>query len=128
MQCTGPAAPVPYSPSRPELRDMNPTARPCDPSLTLRCRRAHTNLLPVLPLPVPPLEPTAAAEPWITASLHAQHSIATASLNPAFTRALLYPYSKTRPQTWSVPVVVIATGPGLGSVPHIWRMQALPGL
>ena len=34
----------------------------------------------------------------------------------------------TGPQTWFVPVEVIASGPGLGSVPQIWRMQTLIGL
>ena len=34
----------------------------------------------------------------------------------------------TRLQTWSVPAVVIATGPRLDSVPERWSMQAPPGL
>ena len=71
-----------------------------------------------------PPEPTASvAEPWSTTPLHTAVHFRRLPLS----RALLCPYSTTRPQPWFVPVEVIATGPGSGLVHLREAMQALPG-
>ena len=52
----------------------------------------------------------------------------TSRLPPALHRALLYPCRTIGPQPWFVPVEVIVTGLGSGSVPLRETVLALPGL
>ena len=88
---------------------LSPTACLCDPAQ-----------------PPIPEQPTAGAavpcactaEPWSAAPLRTGFHCRRLP----FSRALLYPYSTTGPQPWFVPVEVIATGPGSGSV-HLREMM-----
>ena len=80
-----------------------------------RCCRALSQLLsPGPPLPYKGVRCLRAPSPL--------------AISPALHRVLLHPYRTTGPQPWFVPVEVIITGPGSGSVPLRETMRALLGL